>query len=102
MISRSNHLAAEKSKSCLIVIGLKTKIGNLGYTTMQKKMQHYYTEKDAAFCSTCINATRMKLITSKNADKGFISNVFTNYQDAGTENRDLDKHFPSEAHREGH
>ena len=35
----SDHLAAEKRKSGSIVIGLKTKIGNPGYTTMQKKKQ---------------------------------------------------------------
>ena len=35
----SDHLAAEKGKSGSIVIGLKTKIGNPGYTTMQKKKQ---------------------------------------------------------------
>ena len=57
----------------------KNEDGNLGYTTMQKKMQHYNTEKGAAFCSTCINATRMKLITSKNADRGFISNVMRSF-----------------------
>ena len=33
------HLATEKSKTGSIVIGLKTKIGNPGYTAMQKKMQ---------------------------------------------------------------
>ena len=49
-----------------------------------KSWLHYNAEKDAAFCSTCINATRMNLIASKNADKAFISNGFTNWQDAGT------------------
>ena len=39
MISPCDHLATEKSNSGSIVIGLKTKIGNPGYTTMQKKMQ---------------------------------------------------------------
>ena len=84
MISHCVHLATEKSKSGSIVIGLKTKIGNPGYTTMQKK--------NAAFCSICINATQMNLIASENADKAFISNGFTNWQDAGTENRGFDKH----------
>ena len=102
MIPSSNHLAGEKSKSGWIEIGLKTKIGNPGYTAMQKKMQHYNAEKDAAFCSTCINANRMELITSKNADKGFIWNAFTNYQDTGTKNWGFDKHFRSETHRESH
>ena len=39
MISPCVHLATKKIKSGSIVIGLKTKIGNAGYTTMQKKMQ---------------------------------------------------------------
>ena len=51
------------------MIGLKTKTG-------------------AAFCSTCINATQMNLIASKNADKALISNGFTNWQDPGTKSRD--------------
>ena len=44
----------------------------------------------------------MNLISSKNADKAFISNGFTNWQDAGTKNRGFDKHFRSETHREAH
>ena len=44
----------------------------------------------------------MNLIVSKNADKAFISNGFTNWQDAGTKNRGFDKHFRSETHRETH
>ena len=67
-----------------------------------KSWLHYNAEKDAAFCSTCINATRMNLIASKNADKAFISNGFTNWQDAGTKNRGFDKHFQPETHREAH
>ena len=39
MISSCNHLATEKSKSDLIVTGLKKKIGNPCYTIMHKKMQ---------------------------------------------------------------
>ena len=42
----------------------------------------------------------MNLIASKNADKAFISNGFTNWQDAGTKNRGFDKHFRSDTHRE--
>ena len=56
-----------------------------------KSWLHYNAERDATFCSTCINATRMNLIVSKNADKAFISNGFTNWQDAGTKNRGFDK-----------
>ena len=41
-------------------------------------------EKDAVIYSACINATRMNLIASANADKTFITNGFTNWQDAGT------------------
>ena len=67
-----------------------------------KSWLHYNAEKDAAFCSTCINATRMNLIASKNADKAFISNGFTNWQDTGTKNRGFDIHFRSETHREAH
>ena len=44
----------------------------------------------------------MNLIASKNADKAFISNGFTNWQDAGTKNRGFDKHFQPETHREAH
>ena len=44
----------------------------------------------------------MNLIASENADKAFISNGFTNWQDAGTENRGFDKHFGSETDREPH
>ena len=44
----------------------------------------------------------MNLIASENADKAFISNGFTNLQDAGTKNRGFDKHFRSEAYREAH
>ena len=67
-----------------------------------KSWLHYNAERDATFCSTCINATRMNLIVSKNADKAFISNGFTNWQDAGTKNRGFDKQFRSETHRESH
>ena len=35
----------------------------------------------------------MNLIASKNTDRAFISNGFTNWQDAGTKNRGIDKHF---------
>ena len=49
-----------------------------------KSWLHCNAEKDASFCSTCINATRMNLSASKNADEAFISNGFTNWQDAGT------------------
>ena len=65
-----------------------------------KSWLHYYAEKDTAFCSTCIDATRINLIASKNADKIFISNGFTNWQDAGTKNRGFDKLFRSETHKE--
>ena len=65
-----------------------------------KSWLHCNGEKDADFCSACINATRMNLIASANADKAFISNGFTNWQDAGTKNRDFDKHFRSETRRE--
>ena len=41
-----------------------------------------------------------KLIASKNAGKAFISNGFTNWQDAGTKNRGFDKHFQYETHKE--
>ena len=44
----------------------------------------------------------MNLIASKNADKAFISNGFTNWQDAGTKNRGFDKDFRSETHKEAH
>ena len=94
MIFPFDYLATEKNKSGSIVIGLKMKIENPGYTTMQKKMQ--------LFCSTCINATRMNLVLSKNADKAFISNGFINWQDARTKNRGFDKHFRSEIQREAH
>ena len=94
MIFPFDYLATEKNKSGSIVIGLKMKIENPGYTTMQKKMQ--------LFCSTCINATRMNLVLSKNADKAFISNGFINWQDVRTKNRGFDKHFRSEIHREAH
>ena len=67
-----------------------------------KSWLHYNAEKDAAFCSTCTNATRMNLIASKNADKASISNGFTNWQDAGTKNRGFDKHVRSETYREAH
>ena len=95
------HLATEKSKS---VIGLKTKIGNRNWFKNKdwKSWLHYNAEKDGAFCSTCINATRMNLIAIKIADKAFISNGFTNWQDAGTKNRGFDKHFRSDTYREPH
>ena len=67
-----------------------------------KSQLHCIAEKDTAFCCTCIDATRINLIASKNADKTFISNAFTNWQDAGTKNRDFDKRFRSETHRETH
>ena len=44
-----------------------------------KSWLHYNAEKDAALCSTCINATRMNIIASKNADKAFILNGFANW-----------------------
>ena len=44
----------------------------------------------------------MNLMASKNANKAFISNGFTNWQDAGTKNRGINKHFRSETHRETH
>ena len=44
----------------------------------------------------------MDLIASKNSDKVFISNGFTNWQDAGTKNSDFGKQFRSENHREAH
>ena len=44
----------------------------------------------------------MSLIASKNAEKAFISNGFTNQQDAGTKSQGFDKHFRSETHREAH
>ena len=44
----------------------------------------------------------MNLIASANVDKTFISNGFTNWQDAGTKNRGFDKHFRSETRREAH
>ena len=43
-----------------------------------KSWLHYNAEKDSACCSTCINATRMNIIASKNVDKALISNDFTN------------------------
>ena len=49
-----------------------------------KSWLHCSEEKDGAICSACINATRMNLIASANADKTFITNGFTNWQDAGT------------------
>lgn len=67
-----------------------------------KSWLHYNPEKDAAFCATCVNATRMNLISNKNAEKAFISNGFTNWLDAGTKNRGFDKHFKSESHKEAH
>ena len=67
-----------------------------------KSWLHYNPEKDAAFCATCVNATRMNLISNKNAHKPFISNGFTNWPDAGTKNRGFDKHFKSELHKEAH
>ena len=39
--------------------------------------------------ATCVNATRMNLISNMNADKAFISN----WPDAGTKNRGFDKHL---------
>ena len=39
MISPFDYLATKKSKNGTIVIGLKKKIGNPGYITMQKNMQ---------------------------------------------------------------
>ena len=63
---------------------------------------HDNAEKDAAFCSTCINATRMNPIATKNADRAFISNGFTNWQDVWTKNRGFEKHFRSETRREAH
>ena len=44
----------------------------------------------------------MNLIAIKIADKAFISNGFTNWQDAGTKNRGFDKHFRSDTYREPH
>ena len=44
----------------------------------------------------------MNPIASKNADKAFISNGFTNWEDAGTKHRGFDKHFQSETYREAH
>ena len=44
-----------------------------------KSRLFYNAEKDAAFCSTCTNITRMNPIASKNANKAFISNGFTNW-----------------------
>ena len=44
----------------------------------------------------------MNLTASKNADKAFISNGLTNWQDVGTKDRGSDKHFRSETHREAH
>ena len=67
-----------------------------------KSWLHYNPEKDAAFCATCVNATRMNLISNKNADKAFILNGFAYWPDAGTKNRGFDKHFKSESHKEAH
>ena len=67
-----------------------------------KSWLHDNPEKDAAFCATCVNATRMNLISNKNADQAFISNDFTNWPDAGTKNRGFDKHFKSDSHKEAH
>ena len=44
----------------------------------------------------------MNLIASKSADKAFISNGFTNWQDAGTKNWGFYKQFWSKTHREAH
>ena len=41
MISPCDHLATKKSKSSAIAIGLKKKIGNPGYITMQKNKQFF-------------------------------------------------------------
>ena len=67
-----------------------------------KPWLHYDPEKDAAFCATCVTATRRNLISCKNSDKAFISNGFTNWLDAGTKNRGFDKHFRSYSHKEAH
>ena len=67
-----------------------------------KSWLHDNPEKDAAFCATCVNATRTNLISNNNADQAFISNDFTNWPDAGTKNRGFDKHFKSDSHREAH
>ena len=63
---------------------------------------HYDVDKDAAFCTTCVNATRLNLISSNNAETSFISSGFTNWIDAGTKNRGFDKHCQSNAHKEAH
>lgn len=76
------------------MIGLKIKIGNLA--------PNYHSEKDATFCVICVNATRMNLISSKNAEKTIISKAFINWLDAGTKGLGLDKLFWSEGHKEAH
>lgn len=73
---------------------MKIKIGNLA--------PNYHSEKDATFCVICVNATRMNLISSKNADKTIISKAFINWLDAGTKGLGLDKLFWSEGHKEAH
>ena len=54
-----------------------------------KSWLHYNPEKDAAF-------------PTKNANKAFISNGFTNWADAGTKNGGFDKRFKSESRKEAH
>ena len=44
----------------------------------------------------------MNPIATKNADRAFISNGFTNWQDVWTKNRGFEKHFRSETRREAH
>lgn len=84
--------------------GKKTKRFNRDWFENEnwKSWLHYDSEKDAAFCATCVSAIRMNLISSKNADNAFISKGFTNWPDAGTNSRGFDKHFRSESHKEAH
>ena len=65
-----------------------------------KSWLHYDPEKDAAFCATCIDATRRHLLSNSKADAAFTSNGFVNWIDAGTKNRGFDKHRKSESHLE--
>jgi hypothetical protein len=67
-----------------------------------KTWLHYDQEMDAAFCFTCITATKKNLLTNRNAEAAFISSGYSNWSDAGTKGRGFDQHCRSEAHREAH
>ena len=64
-----------------------------------KTWLHYDQQMDAAFCFTCITATKKNLLTNRNAETAFISSGYSNWSDAGTKGRGFDQHCRSETHQ---